>query len=209
MSEISRRDLLGLMATLPVATALGDTEAVARAAAFARRALASSAAGQQYAPRFFTPHEWQTVRVLVDLIIPRDARSGSATEAGVPEFMDFTLDDRPNMRAPIRDGLAWLDRTCESRFGRTFLDAEPAQRTAILDDIAWPDRAPAGMDEGVRFFNQFRDLTASGFWSSRMGVEDLEYTGNSVVPQWNGCPENALRKLGVSYEEWDRRYGAD
>ena len=148
-------------------------------------------------PQFFTAHEMATVRVLVDLIIPRDARSGSATDAGVPEFMDFMLNERENARAGMRGGLAWLDRECHRRFGRTFVACDGAQRTAVLYDVAWPERARPEMSHGVAFFNRFRDLVASGFWSSEMGIRDLQYIGNTAVPVWNGCPPEAVRKLGL------------
>jgi hypothetical protein len=206
-SDITRRDMLGLMATIPLATALGGIDqAVERAARAARHALGVEAAtGVAFAPEFFTPHEWSTVRLLVDLIIPRDARSGSATDAGVPEFMDFTMVDRPGDRQRMRDGLKWLDDETTRRSGKTFVGATDAQRKAVLDAIAWPDRAAPAVREGVDFFNRFRDLTATGFFSSEMGVKDLRYIGNVPNPAWNGCPPEALRKLGVSYEEWDSR----
>jgi gluconate 2-dehydrogenase gamma chain len=139
------------------------------------------------------------------MIIPRDERSGSATDAGVPEFMDFTMNDRPGMQKWMRDGLAWLDAQSSSRFSKPFAEASQTQREAILNDIAWPARAPAGMADGVSFFNRFRDLTSSGFWSSEMGVKDLRYMGNVFAPNWDGCPPEALRKLGVSYAKFDRK----
>src|SRR5690606_21586282 len=106
MSDISRRDMLGLMAAVPVGAALGDFRVLERAAEAARRALAEQAAtGVAYAPEFFTPDEWRTVRILVDLIIPADERSGSATDAGVPEYMDFIALDRPSMQDDFRNGL--------------------------------------------------------------------------------------------------------
>jgi len=205
MSDISRRQLLGVMAAVPLASALG-TDGLERAVKAARRALSLNEAGQQFVPAFFTPAEWRTVRILADLIIPRDERSGSATEAGVPEFMDFTLTDRPGMQPDMRNGLGWLDSFARGRHNTAFADCTVAQQTGLLDEIAWPARARAEVAQGVRFFTMFRDFTASGFWSSKMGVEDLQFMGNTVVPQWTGCSEAALRKLGVSYEEWDRRY---
>jgi hypothetical protein len=206
MSDISRRDMLGLMAAFPVGAALGDVQLFERAALAAKRALAQQAAtGIAFVPDFFTPDEWRVVRILVDLIIPADERSGSATDAGVPEYMDFIALDRPNMQPSFRNGLKWLDDESKRRFGEGFADLDGTQRTAILDDIAWPARAPAGMEEGVRAFNFFRDQTASGFWSSRMGVEDLRYMGNTYVAQWNGCPPEALDRLGVSYDQWERQ----
>ena len=169
---------------------------VQRAAAFVAKARS---AGRGYEPKFFTPHEWQTVRVLVDLAIPRDGRSGSATDAGVPEFMDFVLTDEPGRRTAMRGGLAWLDHECDDRYGKTFVACADAERVAVLDDIAWPKRAKSALAPGVAFFNGFRDLTASGFWSSKMGVQDLRYMGNVVVPEWKGCPDEQLKKLGVKY----------
>jgi hypothetical protein len=158
----------------------------------------------RFVPAFFTPHEYETVRVLVDLIIPRDERSGSATDAGVPEFMDFMMADDstpPEARTAMRGGLAWLDAECVRRFGTPFVGCAAAERTALLDDIAWPARARPELSNGVAFFSAFRDLTASGFWSSEMGVQDLQYRGNAFVPQWTGCPDAALRKVGVRYDE--------
>jgi hypothetical protein len=154
----------------------------------------------QYRPRFFTAHEYATVRLLVDLIIPRDERSGSATEAGVPQFMDFMMSDGSEQRRlAMRGGLAWLDREARTRFsGRDFRRLTSAQRRQILDDIAWPRRAKPEHSHGVAFFNSFRDMTASGFWSSRMGVNDLGYTGNIVVAEWTGCPQHVLDKIGVT-----------
>lgn len=197
---ISRRQALGMMAAVPAALVL-EGDVVWRAARAASQALAARAAtGQEYAPEFFTPEEWGDLRALVDLIIPRDERSGSATDAGVPEFIDFVMIDRPATQEPMRNGLAWLDRETRRRHGRPFAECDVAQQTAILDDIAWPSRAPAEMADGVGFFNIVRDHTASAFWSSRIGVEDIGYMGNVAVPEWRGCPEEALRRLGVSYE---------
>ncbi|HJU66542.1 MAG TPA: gluconate 2-dehydrogenase subunit 3 family protein, partial [Gemmatimonadaceae bacterium] len=149
---------------------------------------------------FFSAHEFATVRVLADMVIPRDARSGSATDAGVPEFMDFIMIEYPIWQTPIRGGLAWLDAESRRRHSRAFLDLTDAERRGILDDIAYPARARPEMSHGVEFFTKFRDLTASGFWSSRMGVEDLRYQGNTLVQEWTGCPDPALRKLGVAYD---------
>ncbi|HEX6057704.1 MAG TPA: gluconate 2-dehydrogenase subunit 3 family protein, partial [Gemmatimonadaceae bacterium] len=166
-------------------------------------ALAPSS-GTQFAPAFFSAREWETVRVLVDYVIPKDDRSGSATDAKVPEFMDFILADADaseSARDGVRGGLAWLDAECTERFGTRFVDAADARRRAVLDDIAWPAKARPEMSHGVAFFNRFRDLTASGFFSSAMGYEDLKWMGNAFVPEWTGCPPEALAKLGVSYTD--------
>lgn len=197
---MDRRQAVGLLAAAPLAGTFGLSPAAAQnGARFIRELLAAPL--QTYAPKFFSQHEWQTVRLLVDLVIPRDARSGSATDAMVPEFMDFILSEYPEEQLWMRGGLAWLDAEARRRGGADFVSAPDAQRTAILDDIAWPAKAPAGVHQGVRFFNQFRDLTASGFWSSQMGVADLQYKGNVFVADWQGCPPEQCAKLGVRYTD--------
>jgi hypothetical protein len=197
---MKRREAVGLLAVAPFVGRLPlPPAAAAQGSKFVRELLANPS--QTYTPQFFTPHEWQTVRVLVDLVIPKDARSGAATDAGVPEFMDFILVAYPENQLWMRGGLAWLDTACHDRFGTDFLGAGATQRTAVLDDIAWPDRAPQGLHHGVEFFNHFRDFTASGFWSSQMGVADLQYKGNTYVVNWQGCPPEQLAKLGVRYTD--------
>ncbi len=203
--EMSRRDAVQMLASLPVAAFLSwPTLEQERVRRFVSDALRAAAEGNAYAPTFFTAAEYRTVRILGDMIIPKDERSGSASDAGVPEFMDFTMTDRPNSRKWMRDGLAWLDAESTKRNGKSFADATQSQREAILNDIAWPDRAPQGLSNGVNFFNRFRDLTSTGFWSSEMGVKDLKYMGNVFAPNWNGCPPEALKKLGVTYAKFDR-----
>lgn len=158
----------------------------------------AQATGAAFTPTFFTPREYELVRVLVDTIIPRDERSGSATDAGVPEFMDFIMNDEPGRQNAMRGGLSWLEIECHRRFDRDFVSCTEAQRHEVLDDISWPQRdIKPGMAPGVNFFNSFRDLTASGFWSSKMGIEDLQYMGNTVVLEWKGCPNEVLQKLGL------------
>ena len=204
-NDITRRNAVGLLAALPVAAFLSwPTAEQAKVRQFVDGALRAAAAGKTYAPKFFTASEYRTVRVLADMILPKDERSGSATDAGVPEFMDFTMTDRPGSQKWMRDGLAWLNAESTTRFGKPFADATQSQRETILNDIAWPDRSPQALANGVSFFNRFRDLTASGFWSSEMGVKDLKYIGNVFAPNWNGCPPEALKKLGVSYAKFDR-----
>ena len=204
--EMSRRDAVQLLASLPVAAFLSwptaEQEKVRR---FVDNAMRAAAEGTPFAPKFFTTAEFRTARILADMIIPRDERSGSASDAGVLEFIDFTMIDRPNGQKWMRPGLAWIDAQSSTRFGKPFADATESQREAILNDIAWPARATPAMADGVNFFNRFRDMTASGFWSSRIGVKDLKYQGNVFAPNWDGCPPDALKKLGVTYAKFDRK----
>jgi Gluconate 2-dehydrogenase subunit 3 len=193
---MNRRQVLKVLLAAPAATLTWtDAEALQASAA----AQTARTAATPFVPKFFTPAEYRLVRVLADIVIPKDDRSGSATDAGVPEFMDFMMIDQPVRQVAMRGGLAWLDMECQKRFDKPFLDCAEAERSAVLDDIAWPSRARPEMAHGVAFFNSFRDLTASGFWTTRIGIDDLQYLGNRSVARWTGCPDEALQKLGVSY----------
>ncbi len=202
MSEINRRAILKALAAAPVAGGFHLTAAAAeRAHEHATATRAAAQQGEPKGPQFFTEAEDQTVRILVDLIIPADERSGSATELGVPEFMDFIMIDMPWRQTPMRGGLALLDYECEKRHSKPFRDCDEKQRKAMLDEIAWPAKAKPELAHLVAFFNSFRDLTASGFWTTKAGMEDLQYLGNTFVDQWNGCPQEALDHVGVKYED--------
>jgi gluconate 2-dehydrogenase gamma chain len=200
MDTLSRRTVLKLLSSVPVSAVFALTEAEAQQAHHLAQAARQTAqkTGVAFKPKFFTSHEYDTVRMLVDLIIPRDERSGSATDAGVPEFMDFTMIDQPNRQTAMRGGLAWLDLECQQRFDKMFLTCTAEERTAVLDGISGYGPTTDENSHGVAFFRSFRDLTSSGFWTSKMGIADLGYIGNTVVPEWKGCPDAALSKLGVT-----------
>lgn len=201
MSDMNRREALAFLAIAPFAPAIADPRSVPQ--------VPSPAAGREPTParraqaRFFTAAEIATVTLLADMILPADERSGSASDAGVPEFIDFMMTDTMDASLPgrVRGGLAWMDVESRRRHGRRFVEAGEQERAALLDDIAWPDRAPAELSHGVAFFSLFRDLVASGFWSSEMGIEDIGYLGNTAVPEWRGCPPAVLDRLGIPRPE--------
>ena len=199
MRTLNRRAMLQLLGSAPLAA--GFTWTTAEAAEAQQRSQAARAAAKPagYTPKFFTAHEYATVCVMADLIIPRDARSGSATDAGVPAFMDFMMIDQPRRQVAMRGGLALVDRLSMDRFGRSFVNGSDAQRRGLLDEIAYTTNPDPGLSHAIAFFSSFRDLTASGFWSTKMGIADLQYKGNVFVDEWNGCPSAALDKLGVKY----------
>jgi gluconate 2-dehydrogenase gamma chain len=204
MNNITRRTAIKLFGSAPVAAAMAWTPAEAeQAGARTQQARAQAARkGAAFKPKFFTAQEFATVGILANLIIPKDERSGSATDAGVPEFMDFMMTDEPRRQTAMRGGLALIDQLCEQRFdNKPFLGCTDEQRRQLLDDIAFPANAKPGTSHAVAFFNSFRDLTATGFWTTRMGIDDLQYEGNVFVQEWEGCPDEALKKLGVSYTD--------
>ena len=143
------------------------------------------------AEKFFDDHEMATIGVLADIIIPRDEVSGSATDAGVPAFIEFIVKDMPVHQTPMRGGLKWLDLQCMKKYNSAFAQCTAAQQMEMVDEIAWPEKAKPGMEQGVAFFNLMRDLTATGFYTSEIGVKDIGYAGNSPN-QWDGVPQDVL-----------------
>lgn len=150
--------------------------------------------------QFFTEAEMATITVLGDIIIPADSRSGSASDAGVPDFIEFIVKDRPENQTPMRGGLRWLDIKSNKLFGKSFVDASKAQQLELVDMIAYPENAAPENRQGVAFFNQMRNLTATGFFSSKMGIEDMNYMGNKPNA-WDGVPEDVLKQYGLAYDE--------
>lgn len=147
--------------------------------------------------KFFSAHEMATIAVLSDFIIPKDEKSGSATDAKVPEFIEFIVKDLPYHQLPMRGGLRWLDLQCLNRFEKPFKDAAKEQQIQMLDLIAYPKKAKPGMEQGVAFFNLMRDLTASGFFTTEMGVKDLGYAGNTPN-KWEGVPEDVVKQYNFT-----------
>lgn len=193
----TRREAITLGATAAAAAMLPITPAEAEnAALYVEAALQGAAQGAVYKPKWFQPDEWAQIRVMVDLIIPRDAKSGSATDAGVPQYMDFFCSEYPSY-AWVRDALRWFDGFAYNSNQKSFVKCTDAERRAMLDQVAWPAKAAPAVRDGVNHFNRLRDFSASGFFSSRMGVRDIGYIGNVARPTWNGCPPAALKHLGV------------
>jgi hypothetical protein len=184
--DVTRRNLIQILGIAPAAAA-------AQTQAEHNHTAPPAPAKKAYQRKVFDDHQWRTVQVLCDLIIPADEHSGSATAAGVPEFIDDWLDFRAredgnqNLAAGILGGLAWLDLEAARLFQKDFAAAAPAHQAQMLDRIAWPARSADADRRWANFFTHFRDLTVSGFFSSKMGVSDLPYLGNKVLAEWKGC----------------------
>jgi len=156
------------------------------------------------AETFFNKHEMSTIAVLADIIIPKDEVSGSATDAKVPDFIEFIVKDMPQHQTPMRGGLRWLDLHAYKKKGKAFVDLDDASRIEIVDEIAYPQKAAPEVAQGVAFFNLMRNLTATGFYTSKIGVEDIGYKGNQPN-QWNGVPDDVLKQYGVAYTEKENK----
>ena len=151
---------------------------------------------------FLTDHELATIAVLCDIILPADEDSGSASDAGVPAFIDFIVKDIPSHQLPLRGGIKWLDHESASRFEQSFVDCNSTQQIEIVEDIAYPDKVESRYSQGAKFFDLMRDLTLTGFYTTRMGIDDLGYKGN-IPNTWDGVPDEVLAQQGLSYdEEW-------
>jgi len=150
--------------------------------------------------KFFTPHEMATITILCDIIIPKDEVSGSASDAKVPDFIEFIVKDMPQHQTPLRGGLRWLDLQCIKQFGKAFKDCSPEQQIQLVDQIAYPNKAKPDMKQGVAFFSLIRNLTTTGFYTSEIGVKDIGYMGNTPN-KWNGVPDDVLKQYNVAYTD--------
>jgi hypothetical protein len=156
------------------------------------------------AETFFTSHEMATITVLADIIIPKDEVSGSATDAKVPDFIEFIVKDMPQHQTPMRGGLRWLDVHSFKKKGKSFVELDEKSRIEIVDEIAYPKKAAPEVAQGVAFFSLMRNLTATGFYTSKIGVEDIGYKG-SQPNQWNGVPDDVLKQYGFAYTEKENK----
>ncbi|HEV2423512.1 MAG TPA: gluconate 2-dehydrogenase subunit 3 family protein [Terriglobia bacterium] len=199
---MDRRDLLKVLsavpaaALLPAGTAKATEMSMPGMGAHAATATASAAAPGPYQPKTFDAHQYKTIEVLGDIIVPADEPSGSASQAGVPEFIDEFLGfEGGNQLDAIRGGITWLDLESNRAFSHDFIDAAESEKKQLLDRIAYPKTAAPEDAAGVVFFNALRNAVLGAFYSSKMGVQDLPYLGNKALSEWDGCPENVLAKL--------------
>jgi gluconate 2-dehydrogenase gamma chain len=189
---ISRRDILK---SLAVATAAGSVLQVipAKAAEYAHEAIqkekAASTAGK-YTPKYFTAHQYETLKSLCDTIIPKDEHSGGAVEAGAPEFIDLLTSENEEFQGKLGGGLMWLENFCGDRYGKSYLDCTPEDRTKTLDLIAFRKNAKTDpeLTQGIAFFAFLRNITCDGFYTSKIGIADLQYIGNTSLKDFPGCP---------------------
>jgi gluconate 2-dehydrogenase gamma chain len=192
MSSITRRDILRTLAAGAVSGAalqVIPAEAAEYAHQMVMKEKAASATGK-YIPKYFSPHQYETLTSLCDSIVPRDDHSGGAVEAGAPEFIDLLTSENEQYAARLRGGLMWLDSFCTDRYGKTYLECIPEPRAQVLDLIAYRKNAlaDAALSQGIAFFAFLRKMTCDGFYTSKIGIADLQYIGNTALPDFPGCP---------------------
>jgi hypothetical protein len=192
MQGISRRDLLR---NLTVGVAGGSVLQMipAEAAEFAHQMIhkeKTASPSGKYTPKYFNPHQYETLTTLCDTIIPKDEKSGGAIEAGAPEFIDLLSSENEDYQLEFGGGLMWLDNFCMDRHQCTFLECSPAQKKEVLDSIAYRKNAAVDptLSQGVAFFAALRNMTCDGFYTSKIGIDDLQYIGNTALADFPGCP---------------------
>jgi len=190
--SVSRREVLK---SLLVGTAAGSVLRVIplQAAEYAHHMVAAEVAetpGGAYTPKFFSPRQYKTLQALCQSIFPADEDCGGALEAGAPEFIDLLTSENPKYQLKLGGGMMWLDSTCADRYGNTYLDCTPSQQKEILDQIAYRKNAEKdpSLNQGVEFFSFLRNLTADGFFTSKIGIQYLGYMGNKYLTEFPGCP---------------------
>ena len=189
--SVSRRDVLKTLGMGVAATSLGEIPL--QAAEYAHHMIdtekATSPTGV-YTPKYFPPHQYKTLQALCDKIIPVDSDCAGAVEAGAPEYIDLLTSENPHYQLTLGGGIMWLDSTCTGRYGKTWIDCAPEQQTEILDHIAFRKNVAddPSLSQGVAFFSFARDLTADGFFTSKIGIQYLGYIGNTFVAEFPGCP---------------------
>jgi gluconate 2-dehydrogenase gamma chain len=188
---IDRRNLLKTLAAVPASALIRliprqTAEAVHNTV---EEAKARATAGA-YRPRFFNEHEYATLQALCQAIIPPDGRWGGAVEAGASEFIDLLTSENEEYQQRLGGGIIWLDATCQKRFDDVYLKCSPSEQKEILDLIAYRangEKDPS-LSPGIGFFSLLRELTADGFFTSKIGIEYLGYTGNKYLLDFPGCP---------------------
>ena len=173
-----------------------------------------------YQPKLFKPHEYRTIQRLAELIIPADEHSGSAVDAGAPEFIDLLCSQNPELADIYTGGLLWLDAQMRQQHGASFLESTEEQQTSLLDRLveegdpekvegARATRYGASEDyqgfsdyriqpvsdlaPGVRFFEWLRKMTVDAFYTSPIGIQDVGYQGNIAVGKYE-VPEAIIQE---------------
>ena len=191
-ASISRRDILR---TLAVSAVSGSVLQVipAEAAAYIHQMVhkeKSAAPAGNYTPKYFSASQYAALIALCDAIIPKDEKSGGAVEAGAPEFIDLLTSENPQYQLTLGGGLFWLDGVCADRYGKPFLECASEQKKEVLDLIAFRKNAKEdpSLSQGVAFFAFLRNLTCDGYYTSKIGIADLGYIGNTSLREFPGCP---------------------
>ena len=177
--DISRRDALRRIGLALMATGVLDRVSAEEVHHLAGQDQA--AAGGAYTPKALTPAEFKTLERLTDLIIPIENGNPGALAAGCAAWIDAISSENAQLTKIYKSGLAWMDTAAKSRGAASFVAATPDQQTALLDQIAYRRNATPELAPGIEFFTWARRMTVDAFFTSPIGIKDIDYRGNSPM----------------------------
>ena len=195
---ISRRDALRRLALVLTATGALDRASAEEVHGFAAEAQASN--GGAYSPKAFTDHQFRTLERLTDHIIPVENGAPGAVAAGAAAWIDMISSENDQLKTIYRDGFTWLDAAMKSRGATDFVGATAEQQTVLLDLIAYRRNQTPDLAPGIEFFSWVRRMTVDAFYTSAIGIKDVDYRGNSPMasyPSPTEAIEYALKKSGL------------
>ncbi len=212
ISGLSRRGAIRRIALALTAAGTASLD-FASAQQVHKEVESSKNAAGGYTPKLLTEHEFQTVSKLAELIVPADDRSGSAADAGAPEFIDLLCSQNETLARTYTGGIGWLDARMRQRRGGTFVEAGERQQTEMLDLLAGAQRNSTEPDAqwdrdyarfrdygiekrsdlgaGVRFFDWVRKMSVDAYYTSEIGIKDLGYAGNQALSEYI-VPQEAI-----------------
>jgi gluconate 2-dehydrogenase subunit 3-like protein len=198
MSEITRRDALRRLGLVLATTGFVDRVAAQEVHQMASQAQAATPGA--YTPVSLTAHEYRTLERLTDLIIPVENGAPGAVAAGAAAWIDMLTSANDQLKTTYTTGLAWLDSAMTQRGAVDFLAASPEDQTALLDQIAYRRNTTPELAPGIQFFTWARRMTVDAFYTSEIGIRDIDYRGNTALVSYPAPTEAiayALKKSGL------------
>ena len=197
MSDISRRDVLRRIGLALMASGALDRVS---AQEVHQMATASQTAAGPYAPKALTEHAYHTLERLTDFIIPVENGKPGAVAAGAAAWIDMLASENAELKEIYTNGLSWLDETMKTRGAVDFVSATPADQTVVLDQIAYRRNQSPQLDPGIQFFTWARRMTVDAFYTSAIGIADIDYQGNrpqATYPAPTEAIAYALKRSGL------------
>ena len=198
MSEITRRDVLRRLGLTLMATGVLDRVSAQEVHHFALTAQASN--GGSYSPKALTDHEYRTLVQLTDFIIPVENGKPGAVAAGAAAWIDMLASENAQLKTIYTKGLAWIDEAMKKRSAKDFVSAATDQQTALLDLIAYRRNESPELAPGIQFFTMARRMTVDAFYTSEIGIADIDYRGNrpqASYPEPTEAIAYALKRSGL------------
>jgi gluconate 2-dehydrogenase gamma chain len=183
---VQRREVLRMLATAAAVATFPGFSKWSIACGHSARVVAQIKPAL-YRPIVFTAPEYSSIERLAEIIIPSDDTPG-ASEAGVSEFLDVMASRDPGLQRHLRAGLAWLDLHSHRWHGKHFLALELDQQIALLEPLAYEKKFRAGDEDGREFFERIREYTIMGFYTSKVGLAELDFPGLKFYSASPSCP---------------------